>query len=240
MSRFGAGLISSVSGGNDHFTKALLHFDGTPGSTTFTDDAPGNSNTWVASGSGPVLADSSSGGFPKFGATYLLSGALTHIYCAAKPEFNLSSQDFTIDFWWWKPLAGVYYLTGQTDSGATFAGSSFYIICDNAGKIQFTVSDGSSGTSVLSTTSIAVASVWRHIAATRNGNVLRLFIDGIQEGGDVSFTWTVPNSLARLGIFSLGSYAPNNPAVGVFDEYRLSIGIARWTSNFVPPAMAYS
>lgn len=228
-----------MSAGRDLYTKVLLHFDGTAGTPVFTDSAPNNTNTWVGSGPGVQLADSSSGLAPKFGSAYLLTLNNVHLYCTAKPEFNLSNKDFTVDFWWCKSLSSVYYLTGQVDSGETFAGSSFYILSDNTGKLQFTVSNGTSSASVLSTTSLPTGTVWHHIAGTRNGNILRLFLNGVQEGGDISFTGTVPNSSADLSVFSLGSSSPTNPGNGLFDEYRLSVGIARWTTNFTPPIQPY-
>jgi len=239
MSRFGLGLVSGASGGNDIFTKALLHFDGVNMGTSFQDSALGNSNSWVTSGT-LYTADSSSGISPKFGPTYMLSGSSSYLYCSANSDFNLSNHDFTIDFWWAFSIStGTHYITGQVDSGQTFAGSSFFIQRNSSNKIQFTVSDGSSGTTVTGTTNVNTAGTWYHIAATRNGNILRLFINGSQEGGDVSFTGTIPNSSARIGISSFGSYVASNPSSEEFDEYRMSVGIARWTANFAPPTNAY-
>jgi len=80
---------------------------------------------------------------------------------------------------------------------------------------------------------------WHHVAFVRTGNLLKLFIDGVQEGGNVAITGTVNDSANQFAIGQLGELVNLNWN-GWIDEFRLSVGIARWTANFIPAGTAYN
>lgn len=76
-----------------------------------------------------------------------------------------------------------------------------------------------------------------HVALSRTGSVLRLFIDGVKVAETTlltSHTWTnTPNSFcvggqwnSRVATFDLEGYA---------DDIRITKGISRYTANFTPP-----
>jgi hypothetical protein len=50
---------------------------------------------------------------------------------------------------------------------------------------------------------------------------------------------TINNSAALFGIGSLGEYAVSR-LYGYIDEFRISVGIARWTADFTPPSSEYT
>ncbi len=68
---------------------------------------------------------------------------------------------------------------------------------------------------------------------------MKLFIDGVQEGGDVAISGTVNNSSE---IFTVGAdnAGASDTWMGWIDEFRLSVGVARWTADFTPPASPYT
>jgi len=77
-----------------------------------------------------------------------------------------------------------------------------------------------------------------HIALVRYGNTATQYIDGVADGtGDVTGL-TLNNSANKWGIGRAGEYA-SNIFDGWVDEHRFSKGIARWTTNFTPPTVAY-
>ena len=53
---------------------------------------------------------------------------------------------------------------------------------------------------------------------------------------NVSGTITTKAEAKRIGVWAGGAYSNN----GYIDEFRISKGIARWTSNFTPPTEAYT
>jgi len=50
------------------------------------------------------------------------------------------------------------------------------------------------------------------------------------------------DSANKFGIATIGEYGASVGSLlypGYIDEFRLSVGIARWTSNFTPSTIAY-
>ncbi|MFB3887681.1 MAG: LamG-like jellyroll fold domain-containing protein [Thermodesulfobacteriota bacterium] len=80
---------------------------------------------------------------------------------------------------------------------------------------------------------------WYHIALVRTGNTFKIFRNGVQIGSDYTDTDGVGNLAAgaMIGRFRQGS--PTYDLNGRLDEFRVSKGIARWTSNFTPPSAEY-
>lgn len=84
-----------------------------------------------------------------------------------------------------------------------------------------------------------VTEQWYHIAVARASNVLRLFINGVQAGVDVADTDTYFAGTERtvLGgqVSSINQVIVGTTWIGWQDEFRLTIGACRYTTNFAPP-----
>ena len=74
---------------------------------------------------------------------------------------------------------------------------------------------------------------WYHIALVRSGTTFTLYKDGTGIGTDTD-AGAVPD-LSAVFTVADGTYSLN----GWIDEFRVSKGVARWTSNFTPPAYRY-
>jgi hypothetical protein len=78
---------------------------------------------------------------------------------------------------------------------------------------------------------------WIHIAVTRSGNDTKLFVNGVQDGS----TYTGGYTIATGGDLYLGTgfYAPTTRTItGFIDDFRITKGVARYTSSFTPPDAA--
>lgn len=111
----------------------------------------------------------------------------------------------------------------------------------DSGNLVFrTSTDGSSGTVVqkLVWPMAPDTEHWYLIAVNRVGGVLQLYIDGVQCGVDVADTDTyfASNSPPALGcqLDGSNSVVPSTSLVGWQDELRLTIGTARYTTNYTP------
>ncbi len=221
---------------NDSKTQVMLHFDGANGSIVFTDvNGAGNSNTWTASSTQALTTASS-----KFGSASLNQGSLTGgISTPAKAAFDVGTGDFTIDFFWnnngssdthWAALAGY---GNSSVSNATW---SWLIDRHNSGVLYFSISSGSSVSFAGGTTNLNTGNVWHHIAIVRSAGVIKGYVDGIQEFS-FAFAAAPPASTGPLkihaGVSNSGVQNSN------LDHFRYDVGIARWTSNFTPPAAPY-
>lgn len=212
-------------GGNDQYTKILLHFDGADGSTTITDYCAGATpHTWT-NHTGSISTSAS-----KFGGSSYNCGAATGwVDTPDSADFTLGSSDFTIDCWFNRQGGDGTnrYMCGTFNGTQSTRSAELLLAVGNT--CVFTVTNGSTQTNVAGTTSIT-STGWHHIAGVRTGNTLKLFVDGVQEGGDVSFSTSVNDSSLAYNVGRLPSGSYN--FYGYLDEFRMSVGIARWTSNF--------
>ena len=156
---------------------------------------------------------------------------------AARSEYDLTSGDMTMEAWV-RPNS-----TAANGAGARpiitlggVAGSTISLYGDNNGTYfrydfggVFTL--GSQSASVYLTNGI-----WYHVAATRQGNFTRLFVNGVMV---VSSTdGTVLSASARVAV--IGNFNSSSQALdGAIDEARVTKGVARYIANFTPPSAPF-
>jgi hypothetical protein len=232
---FGAGGDEVVGGGNDANTKVLLHFDGADASTTITDDnAGGSAHTWTANGNAQIDTAQSVFG----GASLLLDGSGDYVSSPDHADFEVSG-DYTIDC---RIRANAFgadkcvFAKGRTASNKFFG--PYVCRYENAsGNLVFYSSSDGVNWNIANAQSFGAISTatWYHIAVVRSSNDYFLFKDGVQQA-TFSSSLTPDNNTAALLI---GRFVDTNDWNGWIEEFRLSHS-ARWTSNFTPPASAYS
>jgi len=217
-------------GGIDTYTKLMLHMDGANAGTTFTDSSL-TPKTITPLGE----ATTSTVDF-KFATASLLTSTIGGLSTPAHADFNLGTSDFTVDFWI-NPtsLAGTNEgLYNQVTNGTDF--TTLYL--NSNGAIQYRDFESNADQVTLTTGAGAIVTgSWQHIALVRNGNNWNIYVNGTSQAST-----TNAHSVATFtGSFQIGYVSGyTNPVVGYVDEFRWSKGIARWTSNFTPPASAYT
>lgn len=227
---FAAG--GSSCSGNDAFTKSLLHFDGSLADT----NAGGAAHAWTAHGT----ANTSSA--PKFGTASAGFSNVTNDYANTpnSPDFILGSSNFTIDFWFNNQggVASSRILAAHDNGTQSDLGFDVVMYSPAGGDLQAWFSTGgTTGTRfVVSTGQVVAGTGWHHFAVVRNGTAFTAYLDGtggapVTQAGAV---WTSTSTLAVGGAASAGA-----GFIGFVDEFRISVGVARWTSNFSPPSAAY-
>ncbi|SDP69857.1 LamG domain-containing protein [Desulforhopalus singaporensis] len=222
--------------GNDEYTKLLIHSDDTDGSTTFTDSSTSN-HTLTSYGSAHHETDQA-----KFGASSIRIGAVgDYITLPDTDDVHFGSSDFTIDCWVYiDSFADYRSIFGQMPSSPSASNIATYLrIEQTTGQIFFRIGNGSS-VYTLTTTSSITAATWHHIAFIRYNNTLYVAIDGTFDATTVNVSGvTHLNSNYTPTIGRLGDYTGFTLA-GYIDEFRISKGVARWTSNFTPPTSIYT
>jgi hypothetical protein len=156
----------------------------------------------------------------------------------AKPAFALGSGDFTIEMWTYFNVLSQQLFAGQTNSALSVL--SFYMIVYGTGQLQCVIKDGVSIVQATSPAGAITATTWQHIAFTRDGNALRLYINGVQQptvGNTTGFT--VATSTDPLGVG--GSLFLASLMNGYIDDFRFTKGICRYPSGttFTPPDAAF-
>ena len=212
----------------DSYTKFLVHSDTTNGSTTFVDSSA-TGHTVVTNGD-----PSHSTAQAKFGSTSIhCDDTADGLGAAAHADFNLGTNDWTLDFWWYPTSieSENYFL--HTTAGHSMlclyypSSGGFKIIHSNPSPWQTSVAGGAGTLS---------ANRWYHIAFVRANHYHTIYVDGAIVAGPTEDTAALTNTTTTL---VANSYMAGN-FTGYVDEYRLSVGIARWTDSFVPPNKPYS
>ena len=168
----------------------------------------------------------------KFGTASLdcTSSSTDAINIDTNADFGFGTGDFTIDFW-------VYQTS--TSNNKTFLDMRKANDSDVALSLQeksgAVIHVEISGSAVITGTQALSVNSWHHVALTREGSTLRLFVDGIADG-------SVSNS-TDLGLdapFRLGDKHDNSGGIpGFFDEVRVQKGVAKYTAAFTPPTSEY-
>ena len=213
-------LVRSGTSGADPFgtfVSLLLHFDGSNGSTVFSDSSA-NSVAVTANGNAQISTAQS-----KFGGTSGLFDGSGDYLSWAGTSFA-STDDFTVECW--------VYKTAVDASGYTIL---FY----GTGNTQFSIDNGAAGSIALvinaslviagSGTAVTIGS-WHHLAWTRQGTTVRAFVNGVLIGSGTSNAAFSISEISRYGASPFG-YELN----GYLDEVRISKGVARYTANFAVP-----
>ena len=76
---------------------------------------------------------------------------------------------------------------------------------------------------------------WTHLAVTRQGQILRFFINGVLEITINAATTYFPDTVNNFNIGGFG----NHFGVGNIDEVRIVEGNAVYTANFTPPTSPF-
>ena len=204
----------------------LLHGDGANGSTTITDNSP-SPKTVTAVGTAQISTAQSKFG----GSSIAFSGGNAQATLSANTAFGFGTSDFTIELFLFRNTTGNADFLDMRTSGVGQAAPVFY----NSGStlIYFVNNNG-----VITASSSLQVNTWQHIALSRNSNSTKLFVDGTQVGSTFSDS---TNYLSSPPI-SLGSNVAgptSNTLNGYIDDLRITKGVARYTSNFTPPAAPF-
>ena len=213
----------------DSYTKLLIHSDTSNGSPTFVDSS--TSNHTIISYGDPAHSTTQA----KFGKTSIYQDSSDDSFgVATHADFNLGSQDWTLDFWWYPDsLQSDYYFLHTVGTHNMLclyypSNGGFKILHSNPTSWQIGVIGGEGSIS---------AGQWSHIAFVHASGANSVYLNGEVIAGPTTDTADVTGANASVNANS--GYVKGN-FEGYVDEYRLSVGIARWTDDFVPPNKPYS
>ena len=153
-------------------------------------------------------------------------GSTAYLLSPATGALGFGTGDFTIENWIYFPSTpgnGQFLRSGG--SGNTngiawqfYSGNLQLYSQNNALEIQAAWSPS--------------ATTWYHVALTRSGTTLRIFVNGTQIGSNA----TSSTSFVDGAIYV--AYGGAGYLNGYLDDLRITKGYARYTSNFTPPTSA--
>lgn len=207
--------------GNDANCILLIKASGADASTTFTDTS---SSARALTANGNVQVDTAQF---FFGNSSILFDGTGDFISAADAAAWTFAGNFTLECRSrFASLASARTLICHS----TDINNMYRLYVTAAGALQFDVVSASVTIITLaSATALITTSTWYHLAVVRNGNVFKLYIDGV-EVATVTDTDAIPNftSTFKIGISGNGSSDAMN---GWIDMVRIS-NVARWTDDF--------
>jgi Concanavalin A-like lectin/glucanases superfamily len=209
----------------DSYTKLLLNADGINGQSIFIDNSPFLKTILPY---GDVITDTN---VKKNGlASVYYDGTGDYLKTPDDDDFNFGAGDFTIDFWVnFSSLNSDQCLFSQPSSGYSPI-ILIYYSSTNKLQIQGSVDGTTWQFNAPTATPPFVINTWYHVALVRNGTNWRVYING-NNVIETAQTLTLFNSSEY---FFIGGNGHGQLLNGYLDDFRVSKGIARWTSNFTP------
>ena len=198
------------------------------------------SNFIPASTDPDILPDTPSGVSYTSNLTQITDGAVAfdgtgdYLTVSKTNAWPTGTQDATIEFFLYRNGSGSSVtLFGKDYSGAGL--SCFYLTSSNVlyfydNNIATTGGNGIGGVSI-------AQSKWYHIALTRSGSSLRLFLDGqlIDSNLSASGNWYDSGSISYVMIGARENPIGNQSHNGFISNSHVVFDTALYTSNFTPP-----
>ena len=170
----------------------------------------------------------------KFGTgSVKFDGTGDYLEIPSSDAFDLGTDDWTIEGW-------IYPETDSDDRGAVFElynddNNVLRIMIQANDEIEFRVESG--GTRVVDIRSTNWNyDEWMHVAAVNNSGTITLYLNGTSEGTDSSFT--MPDFSSARVLLGMDLLATDRWYTGYIDDFRVTKGVARYTSNFTAPTEA--
>ena len=212
----------------------LLNGNGTNGSTTFTDSSS-YGHTVTANGDAGISTTQSKFG----GASMYFDGDGDYLSIPDDTSLHLGSDDFTFEFWTY-----LNSTTGDLTNKRTISTDGvqyLYFRVTDGSLLTWITSDGSTwdiaenfgfGNTTLST------GQWYHIALVRNGTEISTYVDGTKSPNTITTSAAIQNGSTYPLVIG-ADVAYGNYLDGYIDDFRLTQGVARYTSNFTPPTAPF-
>ena len=148
------------------------------------------------------------------------------------PGLIPGTKDFTVEFWLNTRTGNDGYHRIVSSSNGAFSGGTF-CMRHQPGSFVFATGNGTYGTTTYSID--FTLNTWTHVAYSRQGATGRGFINGRQV---VTFGDTTNYNEAIQYVGSFYSAGAGEYFNGALDDVRITMGVARYTTDFTPPARA--
>ncbi len=239
--------VTGTTVGDVYFpqTSVLLPFNGSDAATS-TSDLSNRNGTVSFTGTAQL-----STGASKFGSSSLLLDGNSDYITVSDSYWNScisSGTDFTVELWARWDSAALGNSTALIGNRGDISGSSsngWELRKYDGNFLSWYMRQGSSWIYLnysQGTKTTVSADTWYHVAVTRSGNTWRLFLNGTVEDTITNSTDIVDGGADGLVVGALaGGIAggPYNYMDGYIDDVRVTVGHARYTSNFTPPTTAH-
>lgn len=226
----------SSAGGDTYYPQVvlLLHGDGGNGTQVVTDDSQYQRTPGTTSYGFTISAEQS----VTNGTSMKFIGAAPVVSWTESTDFDLSTNNFTLEtFFMVTTLAGISGNGHTLFSRRSQDANGWAFVTSNTGGMTLRAKIGGSWSDGWCYTAggLITPYTWHHAALVRNGSSLLLFIDGTLRGSDTLTSGAAFHDETGQGFRLAGADVyGENPLTGWLDEVRITVGAARYTTNFTP------
>jgi len=178
------------------------------------------------------------------GASGLFDGNGDYLSTPDSADWAFGSGDFTIDFW----VRFSSLTNEQMFASQVVDGNNFWWVYKSSNAdgnklwMDFRIGSVTKGRYIMTNAWNCAINTWYHLAFVRYGAIGLIFIDGVSQTLTESTAFGTKDvgnvaALLEIGRYNLGAA---DYLYGWLDEFRVSKGVARWTSNFTPPTSPYA
>jgi YD repeat-containing protein len=225
-----AGIPASTADPSYGNVVLLLHMDDATAGT-FTDSS--GQNKVPSNVVAPITTDTANA---RYGAA---SGNFTggYLWYADSPDFDMGGGDFTIETWIKFNSAAMGTRVFAFGKSASNGGGGTVTLAkggDNKLAFYWTTTAGSS--SLIDSAAVS-PNTWYHVAMVRSGGTMTLWKNGVSIGSAAVSGSFIPNT-NHFAVGAVGEYtsAYDTKMLGWLDEFRITKGVARYTSAFTAPS----
>ena len=223
-------------------TSLLLRGQGSNGSTSIIDSSVNNS---IVSRFGNTMISTTQSKYG--GSSIYFDGNGDYLTIPNSTNYDFGTGNFTIEMWVNPSAVGLVtgdqkHLFGKRATSLSYAsvlGFLTYSSVTSNFSVSFFRSTNGTSYSIQYTSPATFVSpnVWTHLAFVRSGNEYSVYVNGIKYIASASSSGVVYNDTSAFAVGSTFSgISPSTRAFsGYIDDFRVTKGIARYTSNFTPP-----
>ena len=224
--------------GDVHFpnVKLLMPFNGSNGATSASDLSNKNNTSSFSADAQISTAQS------KFGGSSLAFDGTGDKITIGDSYWNdaISTGDFTIEYWLRINVQSTSQRTITNYSGGTNGWGMYY---SSSNYLDFFWRHSSSWYYLNNegggTKSAIPNDTWTHVAVTRSDNTWRLFLNGTAENTRTGLAHTIVTSSQNQLTLGCRPDTSTQFLNGYIDDLRITVGEARYTSNFTAPTTAH-
>lgn len=163
-----------------------------------------------------------------------LNGTNSYLLNSNTATGAFGANNFTIEFWLLANALPATTAQLYDTRPASTNGLYTLVYLSSDGTIRFYVS------SVDRITSTAISTgTWYHVAICKASGSTRMFINGTQAGSTYTDANTYISSYSFIGASYSGGATISNFLNGFIDDFRITKGVARYTTTFTPPQQAF-
>jgi hypothetical protein len=162
------------------------------------------------------------------GSSIAFDGTGDWLLAPSSPNLALLTGNFTIEMWVYFNNTTQHVFFDMRGIGTAAPNNPVLFWSNSASKIQAYINDDFRITSGTLNTA-----QWYHVALTRSGTTVTLYVDGVSQG-----TYTYSASITQQALY-VGTGSGLGSFNGYIDDLRITKGFARYTANFTAPTAPF-